>query len=245
MSSSPPTFNPPQAAPSGSKLWLWVLLAVVAFCLIACGIGFFMMRGVMGSIMPTFGCTITGDMVTKATLAYAIEHDGRLPNAETWQDDIAPYYERLYAINAAELEEIPDVLGMDFKVSPPGQPFECDWKEGPDTGFVFNEEFSEVLVDDIENPRSVILIFESSKYGYNASGNPDDRTGDPPDMVVMGDRESREWFDFDATGHGDLLDSLNADFDMEISIEDALSDPGSEPDDAVEPDEAEEADEPE
>ena len=225
MSSSPPAFNPPRSTPSGSKLWMWVIIAVVAFCLIACGIGAFFLKGAVDTIVPVGGCMLTGELVTKATLAYAIENDGRLPNAETWQDDIQPYYERLYDKAQTEMEDVPDFFNVE--VSRPGAIFECKLKGGRNTGFVFNAELSDVLVDDVENPASVILIFESWQYGYNASADPSMRADDEP-VLIFGDE--RPWIDIYVTGHVDTMQSSNDDFNMEITIEDALGNPEPESD---------------
>ena len=209
---------------------MWVIIAVLALCMITCGVGAFFLKGAVDAIMPVGGCLVTGDMAAKSALAYAIEHDGRLPSAETWQDDIQPYYERLYSKVEPQLDDIPKVLN--FKVSLPGELFECEFKDGPNTGFAFNAALSGVLVEDIESPHTVILVFETLEYGYNANGDPSTRPEDHP-VLMLG--KERPWIDIYATGQGDPLQSDNEDFNINYSIEDALSDPEPEPDERDEP----------
>ena len=86
--------------------------------------------------------------LTRAALEYANGHGGKLPNADTWADDIRPY------------------------LSADGRIFTCS--EVPHQGFAYayNASLSEARIDDIEGAAAVVLIYESDA-GRNAAGGPE------------------------------------------------------------------------
>ena len=71
MANVPPPFNPPPMSPptkSGVSPIVWILLLVVALCLVM-GVGRLVMcRSVVGQATEPAGCAITGSMIQKATL---------------------------------------------------------------------------------------------------------------------------------------------------------------------------------
>lgn len=79
-----------------------------------------MVRSVMDAGMGLVSCSINGDLARDAVLAYALDHEGKLPDAKSWQDDIKPYYERLYQkmMGDKDIKEMPEFLN--FKIAAPG-----------------------------------------------------------------------------------------------------------------------------
>lgn len=218
---APPAFNPPRQQ-SSNKVWLWVLVAVVAFCLV-CGIGlFFMVRSGISMGMSMIGCTVNADLARDAVVAYAMEHDGQFPNAATWQDDVRPYYERLYQkfVVDSEFKDMPDWFQP--KIAAPGTMLTCDIG-GSVTGFAFNALLAGKKLDDFPDKASTVVIWETQTPALNANGDPATRVN-LQQPKIMGD--SRDWIDFFIEGQNEPLQSENEDFDFESTPEDALT-PGS------------------
>ncbi len=217
MGASPPEFNPPRQQ-SGNKIWLWLLLAVGVLCVI-CGIGlFFMVRSVMNAGMGLVSCSMNGDLARDAVLAYALDHDGKLPNAATWQDDVRPYYERLYnkLMNDSDLKDIPDFFNL--KVAAPGTVLECDLGGGKKSGFAFNSLIAGKLTSEFTSPTTTVVVWETSTPAYNANGDPATRSGESP--AIMGDK--RPWIDCMIEGQSEPMQSSDNGLNYESSPEDGL-----------------------
>lgn len=218
MGSVPPPYNPGQAQ-SSNKVWLWILVAVVAFCCLASVGIFFAGKSLIQTGTSLASCAINAEMARDATIAYAMEHDGKLPNAATWQDDIKPNYTRLYDKMSREmkLKEMPSF--MNFEIAAPGQVLAC--QVGPDTktGFAFNATLSGKLLKDIED-KSISLIWETEKPEYNANGDPATRGPVGSKYKIFG--QERHYIDVPIEGETDFMDSDNASFDISMNPEDAL-----------------------
>lgn len=80
-----------------------------------------------------------------ALVMYAQGHDGRLPNADTWVDDITPVWEHV------------ELLFRDPSV-PGGQ-----WN------YAFNRALSGVKLADLKNPEATVMVFESTANVKNAA----------------------------------------------------------------------------
>ncbi len=223
MGATPPAFNPPNQQ-SGSKLWLWLLLIVIAFCILVMVALFFSCKAMMNTGMSMVSCAMNGDLARNAVLAYAQEHDGVLPNAETWQDDVRANYERLYqkAMGEMSSEDMPSWLKLD--VAKPGEVLGCSMG-GTKTGFAFNSEVSGKKLSDFTDPKTTVLIFETLSPAYNAYGLVKDRPTDDPALKFFG--EKREWMDFHIEGESDMFESGNSDFDFDIKPEDGLPGKGN------------------
>lgn len=95
----------------------------------------------------------------QALRKYSADHDGKLPNANTWQSDLGKYF-----------TFGKDTEGAPIKLWKAGGEWSCE--EGSQkTGFMFNEEFSEKKVADIKkkNPDAV-AIFETKTVAFNQTG---------------------------------------------------------------------------
>jgi hypothetical protein len=215
MGSVPPEFNPPRQQ-SGNKIWLWLLLAVGMLCVLCAIGGYFMFRSVMGLGGGMMGCAMNGDLARNAVLAYALDHNGQFPAAETWQDDVRPYYERLYN-KLIEEPGYKEVSGMmDIDLAEPGTPLDCNFGGKQKSGFSYNSLLAGKLKADF--PDNTIVIFETTSPAYNQSGDPEKRSGETPKM--FGDK--RPWMDFMVSGQSDFGDSNNAEMDFDTRPEDGL-----------------------
>ncbi len=226
MAATPPAFNPGQQRKSGSKLWVWLILAVVFFCiLVIVAIGF-VIKSLAGTLTGMMACAVNGELATNAVLAYAIEHDGQLPNAETWQTEVMPNYERLYDKRGDffDTEDFPDLFSVD--TAKPGSVLICNPAGPNETGFAFNAALSGQNMDDIGDLDDVILIWETKSPMFNASGDPSGRSDNDPALKLF--NESRSWMDFMASGDLNPGAGDNMDFRMDINPEDGLADPSSE-----------------
>jgi hypothetical protein len=199
MAEYPPAFNPSQRQ-SGNKVWLWLLLAVGGLCVL-CVIGsFFGVKSLINKSMDMVSCSADGTLASKAVLAYALDHEGQFPPAATWQDDIRPYYERLYQKMQAE-EEMEGLNWMGFELTQPGEPLECELAGSVKTGFAYNSTLAGKKTTDITEPHLTIMIWETTTPAYNANGDPSTRPVDDPDLKLFGD--DRGWLDFLVTGDVD------------------------------------------
>jgi hypothetical protein len=78
---------------------------------------------------------------------YALNHDGTLPKADTWQTDLAPF------------------------VKDPTTAFKCPGDAAAKSStYAMNRDLSGMKLADIANGGDVVLLFESSKDGTNQSG---------------------------------------------------------------------------
>jgi hypothetical protein len=215
---APPAFNPTRQQ-SGNKLWLWLLLIVVAFCVL-CIVGiFFMVRAGMNLGKGMMSCALNADLARTAVVAYTMEH-GQMPQAATWQDDIAPNYQRLYdKLHAEEgFKEMKDFMGI--TVAAPGEVLECEFSGGNKTGFAYNSEFAGKTLDEMKMDTRATVIWETLNPTLNANGSPKDRPENHDALKVMGDK--RTWIDFPFEGKGDMFESGDADFEFDLRPEDGL-----------------------
>ena len=82
-----------------------------------------------------------------AALAYAQQHDGRLPQGETWCDELRAY-----------------TKGEDVFTCPEVPDLRC--------GYAYNAALSGVDAESIPDPMQTVVIYESDA-GWNAAGGPE------------------------------------------------------------------------
>ncbi len=166
MAQTPPPFQPsvPPSAPatnSSNKACLTAVILVLAMCLVFIIIGAFFVKGVFGQVTKTVNCVAMFELADNAVMAYSKEHGGKLPKAETWQDDIRPYYDRLYKKMRSD-EDLPPFMMPPASVDQ----LQCQW-EGQTTGIAYNVDMSQVEVSKIKDPTTTVLLFETEKTGKN------------------------------------------------------------------------------
>lgn len=167
MASTPPPFEQSYApAPKrGTSPWVWIVVAVVGFCcvgVIAMGFLFNSLFNQGGAIV---GCMMTASMANESMIKYAKEHDGRLPSASTWQDDITPYYIALLEEKKKEMGG-QGYLWDKFKPADIGSDLTCNAGE-PKTGFALNADIAGKKLDEIGDKEATISIFEVPEIGRN------------------------------------------------------------------------------
>jgi uncharacterized membrane protein YuzA (DUF378 family) len=161
VSAYPPPPPPPGYTPqrkNNTTLILVIILVVFgAMCVGMIGLlGFGAWVGVRGAA-PIISCVVGFEEVRQAVIAYSNDNGGRLPDADQWQDQVAPYYAK------GAKDDIPFAQRMSA---------EGDWgcKSGESmTGMAFNSELSGKLLSDIKDPRGTVLLFEIETPRRNAS----------------------------------------------------------------------------
>jgi len=113
-----------------------------------------------GKAMNMGSCALAFEDVRAAVMRYVESHDGTMPNAATWQVDVAPYYKKII--------ETQKDLGP-LKTMPPDGQWGCKLDDEQMTGIAFNADLSGKKLKDIENPYGVVLLFEIDKPAMNAS----------------------------------------------------------------------------
>jgi len=97
-----------------------------------------------------------GDM-NRALKLYTAAHDGKLPKAETWQDDLRSYYRKSLTPK--------EQLGPIPQTSPDGD-WGCKEGDGSFTGMAFNTDVSGKNVNKLKDPDTVV-IFETKHPSQN------------------------------------------------------------------------------
>jgi hypothetical protein len=154
---TPPPYMPPRKK-SSTGLVVGIVLGVVALCCIggAVLIGGLGYMGIKAG-GPMVECMVGFEQLRQAMDLYIKENDGKLPKAETWQDDLRPYF--------ARTQKAGDGAGPFKEWDPQG-----DWgcQNGNNrTGIAFNDRLSGKKVDDIED-KSTVVLFEVEGARKNA-----------------------------------------------------------------------------
>lgn len=214
---------------SGVSPIVWILLLVVALCLVMGVGGLVMCRSVVGQATETAGCAITGSMIQKATLAYAQEK-GQLPPAATWQDDIRPYYGRLHGKMKSEMDkEMEGAPGfatdMVKGMIPPGPDEEWVCKtSGRLTGLFYNKDVAGKTLAQITDKAGTPLVFEADlpTDGNRKNLNMAYAKQDPKKAPKILN-ERRDWLVIHFEGDPDFgKSSSSSSMDFDFKTEDAL-----------------------
>ncbi len=178
---------------------MWVLIGVGAACLLLCGFGgFAAYKGVTaaaGQVGPLFACQIDIQAARNSILDYAEAHNGKLPSAKNWQDDIKPFYGMRHAEAAKEVKNAPDFMNVKF--SSIDGVLGCQLASGKVQAFTYNETFSgQDLTAELRNSQEFVL-FESASAVRNSFG----KYTSPPvtsEMIVL--NEKRDWIKIRLSG---------------------------------------------
>lgn len=140
---------------------LFIILGLVGFCVIG-----FIVLGFLGfnffkkNIGPMAGCMVSFQVTRDAVIEYAKSHDGKLPNAATWQDDVKEILRR-------RIKEVADQPVFET-ISPDGD-WGCKYGDNKMTGIAFNADLSGKALNDVQNAWSTPLIFEIEAPRKNAN----------------------------------------------------------------------------
>lgn len=159
VSAYPPPYAPPKQKNNTTLIIMIVLGIVGCGCLAIIGFGAFFGFKIFGQLKPLAGCAISFESVHKAMLTYTAENGGKLPKAETWQDDLRPYV----AKELSQVKEAPfDIISADGN-------WGCSRQDNaPMTGMAFNSEFSGKPIAEAQSKNGV-LLFEIEAARRNAA----------------------------------------------------------------------------
>jgi len=120
-------------------------------------VGFLVFPIAMAVLFPVFArareaarkatCVADVNGLTLGALAYARDHNDRLPPADTWSDDILPYVK-------------------DRRV------FVCPNARGASSAYAYNRAVAGLALNEIADPQRTVLIYESN-LGWNGAGGPE------------------------------------------------------------------------
>lgn len=156
---SPPPYMP---APKKSNTGLIVGLIIGGFllcCLLPMGLigGFGFWAFNKGK--DIVACSISYEEIYGSLVDYSKEHDGKLPSAATWMDDVRPYYRKRTTTRKDERKV--------FGSMPVEGAFSCN-SEGVTTGMALNKDLAGKKLDEIKD-RSTVLLFETDHPAENLS----------------------------------------------------------------------------
>jgi hypothetical protein len=144
----------PQARRQGPVV-RWLGASVKVGCATALAFGFWLISAVaVGATQREVlsarkaACMAHIKDLTLAALTYANHHGGRLPDAASWADEVAPY-----------LSE--SVAG-----------FQCPGANNRSFAYAYNSALSGMKLGDVKEPQTTVIIFESD-VGRNGAGGPD------------------------------------------------------------------------
>ncbi len=157
---SPPPYYSSAPKKSNTGLIIGIVIGVVVLCCILPiavlgGLGFYGFSKAKGMV----GCSITFGNVQHAITDYATAHDGKLPNAATWETDIKPYYQTQVAKHAKEQQM--------FAPGASNGALGCSNDDSTITGISFNKALSGKKLGEIKDPFDSVLIFEVPIAGTN------------------------------------------------------------------------------
>ncbi len=111
-------------------------------------------------VMPLAGCVVNFQDVQMAVFDYADAHNGTLPDAAKWQDEVSPYYEK--EIKRQGLNNQHMIKPLD-----PNGAWGCEQGD-QQTGMAFNDDLSGKKLSSIKDPTFTALIFEIPNGSRNA-----------------------------------------------------------------------------
>lgn len=178
METPPPQFQVPppyqaQKPRSGSKLWLLAVLLICVPCVILMGVMGYIVRKGFGmlntEVVPLISCVANFELLQESARDYAKEHDGKLPDAKTWQKDVIKYYKARYMKEYANASG--EVMGfkLEFKQFDEKTPFSCQNPHDPPTGFAYNSDLSGKKIADVKDPSTTYVFFEIEKVELSHS----------------------------------------------------------------------------
>lgn len=169
-------------------LWIFLGILSVGVCCIA-PLGLLGAGGLFAfqQVSDTITCSITFRFASKAMSAY-VKDKGHLPDADKWQDEIAPYYDKVLQKRLQEKDMGP------IKVHKSADVWMCSDKSV--TGIAFNDELSGAKWDDVKNSGK-ILLFETEGASRNAHGKYVTRPKKTGPKIM---NEHRSWMEMNVNG---------------------------------------------
>ena len=158
MQAPPPYYAEP---PKKSRTGLIVGLIIGAFCLCCAlpmaflvGAGFWGLNKLKGRV----ACGSTTQTIQRSLIAYAHDHNDKLPDAAKWQDELRGYYAK--EIGSGDYNPL-------FKPSNPDGDWTCTNDDGQETGFAFNNDCSAKKTASLKDQLHTFVVFEMEQPGKN------------------------------------------------------------------------------
>jgi len=148
---------PPYRKKSNTGLIVGIVIGAVVLCCIG-PIALFGGLGIWGwgKIKPMLECGATFQVARDAVRQYADDHHGKMPDGQTWMDDVRPYYVKV--LNASQ---------SPFKPMPAQGIWGCDDGNGGRTGMALNSDVAGSNMSDVKN--DVAVLFEIRHATANAT----------------------------------------------------------------------------
>ena len=187
MAEIPPSYTS-QKPKSNSNTALFVILGLIAVCCVGGVILVFVVGGgLFKQALGVGGCTIEFKAARDAVLDYAQAHNGKLPDADKWQDEVRQYYSK--EVDNEYPKKAQEKIHMD--IPGPDDPWGCQTGNNqPQTGMAFNSALSGKDINKLSDPDTVVL-FEVPTAGKNLS-EPYKPSPDETGPKVFG--QPRGWF---------------------------------------------------
>jgi hypothetical protein len=153
---TPPSYAP--AKKSNTGLIIGLVLGGIAICCVG-GVALLFFGGLQmfKQVAPMAECMMNYSVIEKALSDYEKEHDGKLPAAATWQDDLKPYVEK--ALVRFKKEAGP------FKLMEPNGEWGCV-AGGTKTGMAYNTDANGKTMEEVRG-KNLVTVFETMQTGRN------------------------------------------------------------------------------
>lgn len=175
-------------------------------CVVGGAFGWRFFQGVAGQAINAVACGVDLQAARASIKKYASEHDGQLPPAATWQDDVKPYFET--ERNKLEESDIVEAkaIGVDVRLSDPSGVWGCHMGNGKWQAFVYSKDLAGKKISEVKNPTELVLLWEGPESGRNLTGQYE-KKAPTSDMTIAGEKRNY------------LKITLDGDFNNELDME--------------------------
>ncbi|MBL8059919.1 MAG: hypothetical protein JNK63_04285 [Chthonomonas sp.] len=143
----------------------------------------------VAAMRPIAGCMLEANALRDSILHYANRHDGKLPGAETWADDVrAEFLRRRSELIALDLQLRDKSATPAIRWSADRGPWGCVI-DGQMQAFQYNADLAGKELKSIKDPMKTVLVFETPAL-QNAAVKYE-RRGDRTKPEVLG--QLRDW----------------------------------------------------
>jgi hypothetical protein len=198
------TYNAPPgmgAPKKGANPLIWIFVALGAFCCI--GIIAFggMSMAVLNQTKNLMPCMFSMATLNKSMEDY-VKEKGTYPPAATWQDELAPYYEKQSKSFTEEFKNAPGPVKDWGDIADINAELGCNTSGTPKTSLAFNPDLAGKKPTDIKDS-DTIMFFETTSTGRNISEKPVERKfKDAPKMMGS----PRGWYQMNTEGRMVVVD---------------------------------------
>lgn len=210
------TYTPPPygEAPrkKGTNPLVWIFVALGAFCCIAIIAFVGMGAAVFNQGKDMFPCIFTISTLNKSMKEY-VQDKGKFPDADKWQSELAPYYNKSSKSFKDEMKDAPGPLKGMGDVADISMPVACN-TSGTKTFISYNSEIAGKEMKDITDKDDTAMFYEDLVEKINASApfKPKDFKDSPR---MMG--QPRGWYVVVVSGDMQTVDEKGKKHNVDIS----------------------------